>query len=59
MLRLKHFLTYPVKDSEQLLINNILKIKASGKSHSMANVLFCTLKHFYLMNDIRINEREG
>ena len=46
----------PVKDSEQLLINNILKIKAQNKSHSLANQLFCTLKHFYLMNDIRINK---
>jgi integrase len=55
---IKTLLKLPVKDSEQLLINAIEKIKADDKSHSSGNLLLATIKHFYVMNDIRINERK-
>jgi integrase len=55
---LQTLLNLPVKDSEQLLINYIEKLKARNKSHSYINSLFCAIKHFYLMNDIRINKEK-
>ena len=51
-------LNLPVKDSEQLLINGIERLKAANKSHGSANLLFCVIKHFYVMNDIRINKEK-
>ena len=51
-------LNLPVKDSEQLLINHIEKSKAQDKSHSYLNQVFCSIKHFYVMNDIRINKEK-
>ena len=49
-------LNLPVKDSEQLLIKNIERLKAINRSHSACNVLFCVIKHFYIMNNILINK---
>ena len=51
-------LNLPVKDSEQLLVNYIEKLKNDNKSHSLSNLIFCTVKHFYFMNDIRINKEK-
>ena len=49
-------LNLPVKDSERLLINYIQKLKAKNKSHSSLNLVFCAVKHLYIMIDIRINK---
>jgi site-specific recombinase XerD len=49
-------LNLPVKDSERLLINYIQTLKANNKSHSSLNLVFCAVKHLYIMNDIRINK---
>jgi hypothetical protein len=46
----------PVKELEQLLINYIEKSKIENKSHSYLNQVFCSIKHFCVMNDIRINK---
>ncbi len=65
----RRFLTYfnlnvetlqnlPIKDLEQLLINYIGKSKQEGKGHSYLSVAFCAIKHFCVMNDIRINKEK-
>ena len=48
----------PVKDNEQLLINYLEKLKSNDKSYSFLNLTFSGLKHFYVMNDIRINKEK-
>lgn len=48
----------PVKELEKLLINYIEKLKIENKSHSYLNQVFCSIKHFCVMNDIRINKEK-
>ncbi|MGA8844545.1 MAG: hypothetical protein WB511_13255 [Nitrososphaeraceae archaeon] len=57
-LTIETLLNLPVKDSEQVLINHIEKLKTANKSHSYRNQTFCVVKHFYVMNDIRINKEK-
>jgi integrase len=57
-LTLETLLKLSVKDSERLLINYIEKLKRKGKSRSFINLVFCSLKHLYIMNDIRINKEK-
>ena len=51
-------LNLPIKDNEQLLINYLEKLKSSDRSYSFLNLAFSVLKHFYVMNDIRINKEK-
>ena len=53
---LNTLLNLPMRDTEQLLINYIERAKSNDKSHSFLNNMFCAIKHFYIMNDIRINK---
>ena len=48
----------PIKELEQLIINYIAKSKTEDKSHSHLSVTFCSIKHFCVMNDIRINKEK-
>jgi len=57
-MTIETLLNLHAKDSEQLLVNNIVKLKAKNKSHSLSNPLFLIIKHFYFMNDIRINKEK-
>ena len=57
-LTIETILNLPVKQSEQVLINHIEKLKTANKSHSYRNQTFCVVKHFYVMNDIRINKEK-
>ena len=55
---LETLLNLPIKDNEQLLINYLEKLKSNEKSYSFLNLAFSVLKHFYVMNDIRINKEK-
>ncbi len=57
-LTLETLLKLSVKDSERLLINYIEKLKREGKSRSFINLVFCSLKHLYIMKNIRINKEK-
>jgi hypothetical protein len=57
-MTLDELFSLSVSDAEQLLIDYIERLKQSKKSFSRINSLFCTIKHLYIMNDIRINERK-
>jgi len=48
----------PIKEFEQLIINYIEKSKKENKGHSYLSVAFCSIKHFCVMNDIRINKEK-
>ena len=48
----------PIKEFEQLIINYIEKSKQEDKGHSYLSVAFCSIKHFCVMNDIRINKEK-
>ena len=51
-------LNLPVKDNEQILINYIEKLKTKDHSYSFLSLTFSGIKHFYVMNDIRINKEK-
>ena len=57
-MTLDQLFSFSVSDAEQLLIDYIERLKQSKKSFSRINAIFCTIKHLYVMNDIRINERK-
>ena len=57
-LTIETLLNLPVKELEQLLINHIERLKTRNKSHSYRNQTFCVVKHFCVMNDIRINKEK-
>ena len=57
-ITIETLLKLPVDDSEQLLINYIERLKSQDVSHSSINLLFCVVKHFCVMNNIRINDRK-
>jgi integrase len=57
-MTLDELLSLSIPDAEQLLIDFIERLKQSKKSFSRINTIFCTIKHLYVMNDIRINERK-
>lgn len=57
-ITIETLLKLPVGDSEQLLINYIERLKSQDISHSSINLLFCVVKHFCIMNNIRINDRK-
>jgi integrase len=55
---LETLLNLSVKDNEQILINYLEKLKSDDRSYSFLNLAFSVLKHFYVMNDIRINKEK-
>lgn len=62
---LKHYKTtledalqLPVADTENMLIDYLMELKKKDLSHSSLNMNFCAIKHFYLMNDHRINKEK-
>lgn len=62
---LKHYkttledaLSLPLVDTENMLIDYLMELKKKDLSHSSLNLNFCAIKHFYLMNDHRINKEK-
>ncbi|MGA9941268.1 MAG: hypothetical protein WBP88_04615, partial [Nitrososphaeraceae archaeon] len=49
-------LSLPIDEIENELVDYILYMKKQDLSTSFINLNFCALKHFYFMNDVRINK---
>lgn len=53
-------LSLPIDEIEDMLVDYLLYMKKQDLSTSFINLNFCSLKHFYFMNNVRINkERIG
>ena len=51
-------LSRPIPDIENMLVDYLLELKKQDLSSSYINLNFCALKHFYFMNDVRINKEK-
>ena len=51
-------LTFSIPDTEKMLMDYLLGLKHDKLSSSYVNLNFCALKHFYFMNDVRINKEK-
>ena len=51
-------LSLPIVDTETMLVDYLMELKKQDLSSSFINLNFCALKHFYFMNDIRINKEK-
>src|SRR6476646_1291076 len=57
-ISIEQFITLPVIDIENLLIEYITKLKKEGLSTSYINVILASIKHLCVMNDIVINVKK-
>jgi hypothetical protein len=48
----------PISDIENKLISYLMELKGQDLSNSYINLNFCAIKHFYIMNDVRINKEK-
>ncbi len=55
---LENILTLPVSQIENMLIDYLMDQKTKDLSSNYINLNFCTIKHFYFMNDVRINKEK-
>jgi integrase len=51
-------LTFSITEMENMLTDYLLDLQQKDLSSSYVNLNFCALKHFYFMNDIRINDKK-
>ena len=51
-------LNRPISEIENMLVDYLLELKKQDLSSSYINLNFCALKHFYFMNDVRINKEK-
>ena len=51
-------LSLPIDEIENMLVDYLLDMKKQDLSSSYINLNFCALKHFYFMNDVRINKEK-
>ena len=51
-------LSNAIPDIENMLVDYLLDLKKQDLSSSYINLNFCALKHFYFMNDVRINKEK-
>ena len=51
-------LSLPIDKIENMLVDYLLDLKKQDLSSSYINLNFCALKHFYFMNDVRINKEK-
>ena len=51
-------LSLPIDDVEDKLVDYLLYMKKQDLSTSFINLNFCALKHFYFMNNVRINKEK-
>ena len=56
--KIDELLTLPVVENERMLVDFLLELKNKDLSSSYINLNFCALKHFYFMNDVRINKEK-
>jgi len=49
---------YELAVIEKMIIDYLMGLKLEGLSSSYINMNFCSLKHFYFMNDVRINKEK-
>jgi site-specific recombinase XerD len=56
--RVDDLVTLPVTESEKMLVDYLLGLKHDNLSSSYINLHFCAIKHFYFMNDVRINKEK-
>jgi integrase len=55
---LERMLSLQIDEVEERLIDYILFLKKDDLSTSFINLNFCALKHFYFMNNVRINKEK-
>jgi integrase len=55
---LEEMLTLPIIDAENLLIDYLMDLKKRDLSTGFIGINFCAIKHFYFMNDVRINKEK-
>ena len=55
---LERMLSLPVDEVEEKLVDYIVFLKKDDLSTSFINMNFCALKHFYFMNNVRINKEK-
>ena len=51
-------LSLPIDEIENMLVDYLLYMKKQDLSTSFINLNFCALKHFYFMNNVRINKEK-
>jgi integrase len=51
-------LTLPIAEIENMLIDYLMDQKNQDLSSTYINLNFCAIKHFYFMNDVRINKEK-
>jgi len=51
-------LSLPIEEVENKLVDYLLFMKNQDLSTSFINLNFCSLKHFYFMNNVRINKEK-
>jgi site-specific recombinase XerD len=51
-------LSLPIDGIEDRLVDYLLHMKKQDLSTSFINLNFCALKHFYFMNNVRINKEK-
>jgi len=55
---LDEILSLPIQQVEDRLIDYLLDLRKQDLSSSFIRLNFCVMKHFYFMNDVRINEKK-
>ena len=55
---LEDMLTLPIQDIENKLVDYLLGLKNDNLSSSFVDLNFSALKHYYFMNDVRINKEK-
>ena len=58
LTRVDELLSLPVVENERMLVDFLLELKNKDLSSSYINLNFCAIKHFYFMNDVRINKEK-
>lgn len=55
---LEEMLALPIQDIENMIIDYLLALKKDDLSSSFIGINFSALKHYYFMNDVRINKEK-
>ncbi len=55
---LDEMLSLPIQDIENKIVDYLLELKKRDLSSSFIGLNFSALKHFYFMNDVRINKEK-
>ncbi len=55
---LEEMLSLPIQQIEDKLVDYLLDLRKQDLSSSFIRLNFCVMKHFYFMNDVRINKEK-